>query len=365
MRIAMVSTPFISVPPRDYGGTELVVSVLTEGLVARGHDVTLFATGDSCTAAELRYLYADAVWPGSPLDELNHLSWAMREIRSDHFDAVHVHAAGALAFGRLLPTAPMVYTLHHVRDEPLSEFYRWFPEADYIAISAEQRRKECALPRTTVIHHGLDETRYQCGDTPADSVLFIGRFAEIKGLHTAIDAAGRAGVPIDVGGRIHPADQEYGEREVEPRLCLDHVRYHGPVGMDVKVPLLRDARALLMPIEWDEPFGLVMIEAMLSGCPVVAFERGSVGEVVEEGRTGFVVEGMKEMAEAIRPGGPVDSFDRRACRQRAVERFGHDRMVREHVALYRRLAERRREARRVEPARRRSRSRARALGPGT
>lgn len=364
MRIAMVSTPFISVPPRDYGGTELIVSVLTEGLTARGHQVTLFATGDSCTSAELRHLYSEAVWPGSQLHELNHLSWAMREILAEPFDAVHVHAATALAFGRVLPDIPMVYTLHHVRDESLSDFYAWFPDATYVAISHDQRSRERSLPRVEVIHHGLDPERYSCGDCAGESVLFIGRFAEIKGLHTAIDAAEEAGVTIDVAGIIHPADRAYGAREVEPRLERDHVRYHGAVGMDVKAPLLRDARALLMPIEWDEPFGLVMIEAMLSGCPVVAFERGSVPEVVEVGRTGFIVERMEAMAEVIRPGGPLEEFDREACRQRAVERFGQDRMVDEHVALYERLAGRPSGRLRGEPPRRRRRTRATSLGPG-
>ncbi len=337
MKIAMVSTPFVAVPPRDYGGTELVVSELTEGLAALGHDVALFATGDSSTRSDLRCFYPRAAWPPNVMDDLNHVSWAMQEVIHDGFDVVHVHSAGALAFGRLIPGIPLVYTLHHVRDETLSNFYRYFPDVTYVAISEDQRRREVQLPRMEVIHHALDPGAYEWTTKPEDYVLFIGRFAEIKGLHTAVDAAARAGVRIRVAGDTHPVDREYGEREVTPRLRQPHVEYFGTVGMDRKVPLLRDARALLVPIEWDEPFGLVMIEAMLSGCPVVAFPRGSVPELVEEGRTGFVVRDMEDMVRTIRPGGPLDGFDRRRCRERAEARFGRRRMVEEYAALYERL----------------------------
>ncbi len=338
MKIAMVSTPFIAVPPKDYGGTELIVHELTEGLVARGHEVALFATGDSETAADLRCLYPEAVWPPNVMPDLNHVSWAMQEILHDGFDAIHVHSAGALAFGRLMPDVPMVYTLHHVRDEQLSDFYRYFPEPTYVAITGDQARREIGLPHLEVIHHGLSADAYEWTERSGDYVAFMGRFAEIKGLHTAVDAAARAGVPIRVAGETHPVDIEYGEREVKPRLAQPHVTFLGTVGLNRKVPLLRDARALLVPIEWNEPFGLVIIEAMLSGCPVVAFPRGSVPELVDEGVTGFVVNNIAEMADVIRYGGPLDAFDRRRCRERAVQRFSRDRMVAQYEELFQRLA---------------------------
>ena len=269
------------------------------------------------------------------MPDMNHVSWAMLEIAHDGFDLVHAHSAGALAFARLIPDIPIVYTLHHVRDEDLSDFYRFFPDPHYVAISVDQARREIPLPRLTVIHHGLDPDKYEWTERPGNYVCFIGRFAEIKGLHTAIDAAAQAGVPIRVAGSVHPVDREYGDREVTPRLALPHVEHLGTVGMDRKVPLLRDARALLVPIEWNEPFGLVIIEAMLSGCPVVAFPCGSVPELVEQGITGFVVHDRDEIAELIRPGGPLDRFDRARCRARATERFGRERMVEEHERLYR------------------------------
>jgi glycosyltransferase involved in cell wall biosynthesis len=336
MRIAMISTPFVAVPPRDYGGTELVVYELVEGLVERGHKVTLFATGDSRTSADLRHLYPVAQWPPGIMPDLNHVSWAMRQIARDGCDVVHAHSAGALAFARLLPGIPIVYTLHHVRDEDLSSFYRYFPDPWYVAISADQAGREEPLPRLQVIHHGLDPSIYECTDRPADYVCFIGRFSEIKGPHTAIDVAASGGVPIRMAGAVHPVDREFGEREVQPRLRRPHVTYLGTIGLDRKVPLLRDARALLAPIEWNEPFGLILIEAMLAGCPVVAFPHGSVPELVEPGVTGFVARDAEEMAEVIRPGGALDGFDRRRCRGRAVERFSRARMVADHERLYQR-----------------------------
>lgn len=334
MKIALVSTPFLAVPPRDYGGTELVVHELAEGLRTRGHDVTVFATGDSRTSARLEALYPVAQWPPYMLADLNHVSWAIQRAARADYDIVHAHSAVALAAARLVPELPLVYTIHHDRDAELSGFYSYFPDVQYIAISADQKRREIGLPRVEVIHHGLDASLFQLAATPRDHVAFVGRLARVKGPHTAIDVAGRAGVPIRVAGEVHPVDRSFGEREVEPRLRLPHVRYLGRIGMRVKVPLLRDARALLVPIEWNEPFGLVLIEAMLSGCPVVAFPRGSVPELVEHGRTGFVVATADEMVEAIRPGGVVDGFDRAACRARALERFSRERMVEDHERLY-------------------------------
>jgi glycosyltransferase involved in cell wall biosynthesis len=334
MRIAMISTPFLAVPPRDYGGTELVVHELVEGLVERGHQVTLFATGDSCTSAELRSLFLGPEWPPTELTDLNHVSWAFARIAEGDYDLVHAHTSAALAMSRLLPDLPLVYTLHHCRVEALSEFYCHFPDAQYVAVSADQQRREIPLPHCTVIHHGLDPSPYAWTERPADYVCFVGRFSRGKGPHTAIDAAARAGLPILIAGVTHAPDQTFARAELEPRLLLPHVTYLGPVGAAEKVPLLRDARALLAPIDWDEPFGLILIEAMLSGCPAVAFSRGSVPELVEPGITGFVVNNLEEMVAVIRPGGPLDGFDRRRCRARALQRFSRTRLVLDYERVY-------------------------------
>lgn len=338
MRIAMISTPFLSVPPKDYGGTELVVHELTEGLLERGHEVTLFATGDSGTHADLRSLYPQAQWPPDPLTDMNHVSWAMQKVAAGNFDVVHAHSAVALALSRLVPDVPLVYTIHHERDEKLSAYYRYFPDPWYVAISADQLRREIPLERARVIHHGLDPSYYRWTESPGTYVAFVGRLARVKGPHTAIDAAAEAGVEIRVAGEVHDVDREFGEREVLPRLTQPHVHYLGAIGMAAKVPLLRDARALLAPIEWNEPFGLILIEAMLSGCPVVAYPRGSVPELVEPGVTGFIVRDARELVEVIRPGSVLDHFDRRRCRERAVQRFSRARMVDDYIRLYREAA---------------------------
>jgi glycosyltransferase involved in cell wall biosynthesis len=338
MRIAIVSTPFVAVPPRDYGGTELVVYELVQGLTERGHDVTLFATGDSRTSAEQRALYDLARWPPDPFTDLNQVSWALQQVVEGRFDVVHVNSPAALAFSRLLPGLPLVYTLHHGRDDRLSEYYLNFPEVHFVAISADQRRREVPLPRCDVIHHGLHPARFQCRERPGPALAFVGRLSREKGPHTAIDVAARAGLRIQIAGRPHPPDREFAARELERRLALRHVSYLGVIGLRTKVPLLRDARALLAPIEWEEPFGLILIEAMLSGCPVVAFPRGSVPELVDPGVTGYVVDSADEMVEVVRPGGPLDRFDRLRCRRRASQRFSRARLVRDHERLYARVA---------------------------
>jgi glycosyltransferase involved in cell wall biosynthesis len=339
MRIAMLSTPFVAVPPKDYGGTELVVAQLTNGLVARGHDVTLFATGDSRSAADMRWLYDTAQWPPNPIVDFNHVTWALREVQFGEFDLVHAHSAAGLALQRWLPEVPMVYTLHHDRDETLSSYYQYFPSTAFVAISADQARRETRLPDVTVIHHGLDPREFEWTNEPGDYVAFVGRFAPVKGAHTAIDAAEAAGVSIRLAGAVHEIDREFGEREMAQRLRRAHVTHLGMIGIDAKRPLLRDARALLAPIEWAEPFGLILIEAMLSGCPVVAYPNGSVTELVEPGVTGYVVRDVREMAAVIRPGSVLDGFDRGRCRARAIERFGSDRMVAAYAAVYERVAQ--------------------------
>lgn len=336
MRIAVVSTPFVPVPPRDYGGTELVLGELTTGLVRRGHEVTLYATGDSESTAKVRALYREAVWPPRPLQESNHASWALREAVTRGAEVIHVNSASALAFTRFIPDIPLVYTIHHDRDESASAYYRHFPDVHYVAISRDQAAREIELPRLAVVRHGLDPAKYEWTKTPGDALFFIGRFAPYKGVHTAIDVAERVGRRIRVAGTVDADARAFGEHEVRPRLRLRHVRYAGAVGMREKVKLLRGARALVAPITWNEPFGLVFIEAMLSGCPVVAYPRGSVPELVDDGVTGFIAGDERELAAVVRPGGPIDRFDRERCRARAVERFGAMRMVRDYERVYHR-----------------------------
>jgi glycosyltransferase involved in cell wall biosynthesis len=342
MRIALVSSCAVSVPPRAYGGTELVVAELAKNLTRLGHDVTTFATGDSEPAGgRLRWRFDKPVWPPYESAELRHAAHAWQEItaKPGWFDVVHTHQAPSLALSALARSIRTVYTIHHCRDERLIELYRDFPNASYVGIS---RRQASLVPEVAVeeiILHGLDPDLYEAGYGDGGYVAFLGRFAREKGPHHAIDAARRAGLTLRMGGGVHPVDREFFDLEVRPRLAnpLGGVEWLGELSHAPKVALLGGARAMLFPIEWEEPFGLVMIESMLVGTPVIGFPRGSVSEVIEDGATGYIVNDVAEMARRIRQ---IGSFDRARCRARARERWSSLRMAREHEALYERILSR-------------------------
>lgn len=341
MRIALISTCAVSVPPRAYGGTELIVGELAKRLTQLGHDVTTFATGDSRTAGRLQWLFDRPMWPPTDHTELRHAAAAWRAITETPgaFDVVHAHQAQSLAFSSLVRSMPTVYTLHHHRDESLIAMYRDFPDIAYVAISRRQAELSPEIPIADVILHGLDPDLYEPGIGDRGFVAFLGRFAQEKGPHCAIDAARRARVPLQMGGAVHLPDREYFDRDVKPRLADPRggVRWVGELSFVPKVALLRGARALLFPIDWEEPFGLVMIESMLVGTPVIGFARGSVPEVIDEGVTGFVVRDEVEMAARV---GNLDGFDRRRCREHARMRWSSLRMARDYEALYERLRQR-------------------------
>lgn len=332
MRIAVLSTPFIRVPPDGYGGTELFCANLVSQLVDRGHRVTLFATGDSESPAEVKALYAHGQWPPSPSHEMAHVEWAFEAITKadEPYDIVQVNSPSALLVAGELPI-PLVYTIHHARAPHLSAIYAHEPQAHYVAISERQLRLEVPLVNASVIHHGLDPAMYPPSFEPGRYVLHIGRFAFEKGTDIAIDAARKASVPIRVAGRCHPPDKDYYETEVLPRLSGGGVELCGEANHDRKVQLLRGARALLCPIRWEEPFGLIAIEAMLCGTPVIGFGRGSFPEIIDEDVTGFVVSDADEMAEAIRR---ANRLDRRRCASHARKRFSAARMAREYETLF-------------------------------
>ncbi|HEY2746965.1 MAG TPA: glycosyltransferase family 4 protein [Polyangia bacterium] len=337
----MVSTPFVSVPPPRYGGTELIVAELVTGLAAAGHEVTLFAPGDShVRGCELRPRFARASWPPAPYVELAHAGHAVEEILADarSFDVVHTHAPSLLAFARMLD-APVVYTVHHADGadyQKLAPIYER-SRVHFVAISERQRALMPALADASVIHHGLDAAGSRLGAGNGGYCAFLGRLARDKGPHVAIDAARAARVPIRVAGAPHEHDHEYFEREIGARLCASGVTAVGELGGADKRAFLAAARALLFPVDWEEPFGLVMIEAMLAGTPVLAFARGSVPEIVDDGVTGFICRDADDMAKRLRALSTDGGFDRAACRARALERWTSARMVRDYVALYERV----------------------------
>lgn len=334
MRIALVSTCAVPAPPPAYGGTELVIAELAHALTQIGHDVTVFATGDSQPKARLWAHFPHAVWPPDDFAELRHGAFAWRSIMdaTSAFDVVHVNTVPAVAFSAVCP-GPTVLTLHHERVDKLVDFYLDFPGVTVVAISQRQADLVPELGVRHVVHHGLNQERYPAGDGRGGWLAFVGRFAEEKGPHLAIDAALAAGVLLRLGGRPHAPNERFFQHEMRPRLdrAGDRVNWEGEVAFEPKLALLGGARATLFPIAWEEPFGLVMIESMLVGTPVIAFARGSAPEIVEEGVTGFLVRDVSEMTARI---AEVGSIDRARCRRRARERWSALRMARDYERTY-------------------------------
>lgn len=330
IRVALVSTPHLSVPPVGYGGTELVVGELARALADRGVEVVLYATGDShVPGVEVRSSLAVASWPPDRRIERVHAAWAMRDVARDGgFDVVHVHGPGAVEVSGLSP-APVICTMHHVRDPELTALYERNPDVRLVAISQSQARHEPA-GYWAVVHHGLDPARYQ--PLPDQGyLLFLGRYDRVKGVREAIEVAARAKLPLVMAGKPH--EGSYFKEEVLPLLRRNNVLDVGPVGGAAKARLIARARALLFPIQWEEPFGLVMIESMLCGVPVLATARGSVPEIVEDGVTGVVCDDPSEMVGAARVADRL--FDRGLIRRLAVERWSAQRMAGDYLMLYR------------------------------
>jgi glycosyltransferase involved in cell wall biosynthesis len=333
LRVALISTPFLPVPPRGYGGTELIVAELALALAARGAEVVVYATGDSeLDGVEVRSNFPSARWPPDRDFERIHALWSLRDAARDPrgFDVVHVNTPSAVESARAAPF-PILCTLHHDYVPELTELYRGRPHVRLVAISHAQARREPA-GCCAVIHHGLDPSRYH--PMPDQGyLLFLGRYDREKGAAGAIEVAARAGLPLVMAGEPHQRD--YFEDRVRPLLRRHGVLEVGPVGGASKATLLARARAVLFPIEWEEPFGLVMIEAMLSGVPVLANARGSVPEIIEDGVTGVLCDDPSEMVSAARVAEKL--FDRERIRRLALTRWTSARMADDYLRLYRAL----------------------------
>lgn len=341
MRIAQVAPLFESVPPKLYGGTERVVSYLTEELVRQGHEVTLFASGDSETSARLVAGCPKALWqePGCRETLPHHVRLAELVARqANRFDVIHFHLEYVHfpLVSRL--HCPSVTTLHGCLYAPDQEaLFDANPHVPLVSISDAQRRP---IPRANwrgTVYHGLPLDTYTFRPGPGSYLAFLGRVCPEKGLDKAIEIARQVGLPLRIAARVDPVEQSYYEEVIEP-LCraVPSVQFVGEVGGAAKDAFLGGASALLFPIDWEEPFGLVMIEAMACGTPVVAFRRGSVPEVMVDGVTGFVVDNVPSAVEAVRA---VPSIDRRGCRRVFEQRFGVARMAQGYLEVYRRLAD--------------------------
>ncbi|PYX26318.1 MAG: glycosyl transferase [Acidobacteria bacterium] len=335
MRIAQVAPLYESVPPKLYGGTERIVSYLTEELVKRGHDVTLFASGDSLTQAKLvpvcpRALRLDP----KCVDQLAHHVLMLDKVvaQRHQFDMIHFHI-DYLHFpsSRALEWTTLT-TLHGRLDIPdLLPLYRAFRHMSVSSISNAQRAPLPWLNWQGTIYHGLPENQYEFSPKPSGYLVFLGRTSPEKGLDQAVAIARRAGMPLKVGAKVDAADRKYFETCLKPLMKGPGVEFLGEVGFPEKNELLGGAAALLFPITWPEPFGIVMIEAMACGTPVIAYPAGSVPEVVEEGVTGFIVPNADAAVKAIHK---IESFDRAACRRRFEERFTASLMSSQYLRLY-------------------------------
>jgi glycosyltransferase involved in cell wall biosynthesis len=340
MRIAQVAPLYESVPPKLYGGTERVVSYLTEELVWLGHEVTLFASGDSETKAKLVAACPQALWRDSDCREtLPHHVRLMELVFQDvsRFDVIHFHT-DYLQFPLLRRyRCPGVTTLHgqlHVHDMGplLSEYI----EAPLVSISNDQRWPVPDANWQATIYHGLPRDLHTFRDQPGDYLAFLGRMSPEKRVDRAIEIARKAGVRLKIAAKIYPEELAYFQQTIEPLLCESQpwVEFLGEVGGREKDEFLGNARALLFPIDWPEPFGLVMIEAMACGTPIIGWRNGSVPEVITDGVTGFVVDSIEEAVRAV---GRLGSWSRRNCRQVFEERFDAARMAQDYMEVYRRL----------------------------
>lgn len=339
MRIAQIAPLYESVPPQLYGGTERVVSYLTEELVRQGHDVTLFSSGDSCTSARLRAgcVRSLRLQGGTLVAPLaHHLRMVERVVQeAHHFDVLHFHL-DYLPFSQIRRMEiPAVTTLHGRLDIPdLFPLFREFDDMNLISISDAQRAPMPWAGWLETVHHGIPEHLYAANERPGKYLAFLGRISPEKRVDRAIAIAERVGMPIRIAAKVDPADQEYFDEHIRGLLDDPQVEYLGEIGEAEKADFLGNAWALLFPIDWPEPFGLVMIEAMACGTPVIAFRHGSVEEILEDGVTGYIVDSVEEAVDAARR---IPLISRRECRAIFEQRFSARRMCEEYIRAYERV----------------------------
>jgi glycosyltransferase involved in cell wall biosynthesis len=332
MKIALVAPPFISVPPKRYGGTELFVGELALGLAKRGIELTLYTNGESTLSVPKKWFYEKQDWPLSGeaeanLKGLNHAAWAVKDASGDA-DVMHLNSAAGLPLSHLTD-APVVYTVHHAYEPPMNKFYEGFPEVAFVTISDFQRSR-LRVRNARTIHHGIEMAKYTLQENKQQYLSFLGRIAPTKGAHLAIEIAQKSGIPLKMAGEIQPLYREYWERAIKPKVDGKFIEYVGEVGLREKNELLGSSKAMLFPIQWDEPFGLVMIESMACGTPVLALPGGSVEEVVKDGVSGCVRATAAELADCARN----LEFQPRVVRAYAEAKFSSDRMVEQYIELY-------------------------------
>lgn len=331
MRIALVSTPWVAVPPRAYGGTEGMLDNLARALAAAGHEVLLYATGDSTCPVPKAWTYAEPVTPmGLVTSEIKHILGAYEVLQG--FDVVHDHTMLGPLHAARFPALPLVTTSHNPFTPETRPIYRQIGErAALVAVSQDQRSRAGEVPIARVIHHGIHAADFPVGSGDGGFLLFLGRMSPDKGVHHAIEVALATDLPLTIAGKMRePDEHEYFRQRIEPALGPE-IQYVGEVTRSERAELLATALALVNPLCWPEPFGLVMIEAMACGTPVIVSSAGAAPEIVDDGKTGFVCRSIGELVEGVRQ---LETLDRQECRRVVEERFSAERMAAEYADLY-------------------------------
>lgn len=310
----------------------MFIAELATGLQDKGISLTLYTNGESTLPVPKKWLYEKEEWPLSgeaeaSLKGLNHAAWAVKDAEQEA-DIIHLNNAPGLTVQRFT-RLPVVYTVHHGYEESLSRFYAQFPDVAYVTISNFQRTR-LKLPRIRTIHHGIDLSRYRVQERKQRYLSFLGRVAPTKGTHLAIEIARKSGIPLKIAGELQPLYRDYWKNEVKPHVDGKFIEYVGEVGLEGKNELLGNSLAMLFPIQWDEPFGLVMVESMACGTPVLAFPGGSVREIVQDGVSGYVANSVDELAQRARN---LD-LSPQSVRAYAEEYFSAERMTGDYIGLY-------------------------------
>lgn len=333
MKIAQLAPLWIPVPPYTYGGTELVVSWLSDELVKRGHEVTLFATGDSKTKANLVPIWPKSLWRAK-LDAPHAVFSLMYEKLSDmekEFDIIHDHCEFYTApFSRFFKT-PIVSTIHHPMYEEMIILFKKFPKIFYVAISKSQRKSAPGVNFIKTIYHGLPIEKYEFNEKPGDYLLWLSKITPEKGLAEAIEVAKRIGQKLIVSGVIPKEYQDFFEYRIQPMIDGKQIQFVGAANFEKKVELFKQAKAFLYPIKRPEPFGLVVIEAMACGTPVIAYKAGAMSELIKDEKTGFLVASKEEMIKAVEKISQIKRID---CHRHVGRKFSLRKMINKYEALY-------------------------------
>lgn len=336
MRIAQIAPLWERVPPFRYGGTELIVSLLTDELVRRGHEVTLFASGDSITKAHLEFVHEQALRLDKKVKEpalYEQMMLAKIYHQAHHFDIIHSHVGCAVLPYCSFVKTPTVHTMHGIFTPDNEKMFRQFAWQPYISISEAQREPKLGLNYIHTVYNGIDTTVYRFQEQPSQPpyLAFVGRLSPEKGPAGAIEIARKLGLPLKMAGKIDAVDRDYFNEQLKPLIDGEQIQYLGEVSHEEKIELLAGATVTLFPITWREPFGLVMIESMATGTPVVGMALGSVPEVIAHGKTGYICGSLEKMIESVPE---AMKLDRKTCRDYVVSRFSVESMVDEYERTY-------------------------------